>query len=97
MFHQSYAHVQAVVVSETKSCCANADKEKSCCKKTTPCKEKSCCTYVLTAAVAIVENQNYTLHNFEENFEKQAVACNPLFIQSPDYSIWQPPKISLNL
>jgi len=101
MLHQSYAQYPVNTVSETGRCCYVSHKKGNCCEKpsskTTSCKAKNCCSYTISASPAIMEpHLNFTI--VTTAFSQQKISNTaPLFFTSPLYSIWQPPKIRLNL
>lgn len=97
MTHQTYGNMLTNAFKETKECCKTHKSEKNCCKKATSCNEKKCCAYTAISAVAILQNGLYYSQLFFKLNEKQPNTKTLSFVNSPDYSIWQPPKISLNL
>lgn len=101
MLHQSYGRYHMNTVSETRKCCAVSNKKVNCCEKpsskATSCKAKSCCSYTISASSAIIEPYlDFTVIN-TVFLQQQINNIAQLFVTSPLYSIWQPPKIRLNL
>lgn len=102
MLHQAYGQYHVNTFTETSSCCSASHKKENCCKKsssakTTSCKSKNCCSYTVSAPCAIMEP--FTDFIIEDSFFLQQKTGNGtmLFVNSPLHSIWQPPKIRLNL
>ena len=101
MLHQAYGRYHMNPVSETRKCCAVSHKKENCCEKpsskTNSCKAKSCCSYTVAASSAIMQpHMAFTVVNTV--FIQQKIFNDTrLFVTSPLYSIWQPPKIRLNL
>lgn len=102
MLHHAYGQYYVNTVPETGSCCSVSPKNDDCCKKTSssktiPCKVKSCCSYTVSAPAAILE-PGLDLTVVKHRFLQQKIGNGEQHcVLAPLYSIWQPPKIRLNL
>lgn len=93
MFHQTYAHTITFTKTETKACCKTKTVNKVCCKKTTACESKNCCTVSVLTATAIIEKVTFNVPLLLSFYKKQKTTHSLPFFSSPNFSVWQPPKI----
>ena len=95
--HQSFGTVLHEVTTETKTCCKSISKEKACCKKVKTCRNEQCCNFTFNASVAILQSTDYSPLIKSQITEKEVNTTIISFLAMPHFSVWQPPKISLNL
>lgn len=94
--HQSFGTVLHEATFETKTCCKSISKEKACCKKVnTFCKEQ-CCNFTFSTSIAILQSADYSSYFNSQVIEKEVNTTIISFLTMPHFSVWQPPKISLN-
>jgi len=97
MTHQTFGGVLHNPIQKTQKCCKKGSDQKSCCKKTRLCDQTQCCSYIASASVAVLQESLDLGIMTKYTSSKQQNTFSNSFVRSLSYSIWQPPKISLNL